>query len=69
MARCEECNYYDPGNELQHCNNPYAELDPFGFEMFEEIDCDAFENIASSHESIVDMVVHEDIELFIFGGR
>jgi hypothetical protein len=37
--------------------------------MPDEIDCDGFENASHSQESIVDMVVHEDIEMFIFGGR
>ena len=69
MARCENCNYFDVNNALQGCTHPYVELNPFGFEMSVDIDCDTFENIAYSHESVVDMVVHEDIEMLIFGGR
>ncbi len=69
MARCRNCYYYDVYNKSRQCNHPYLEPNPFGFDMPDEIDCDGFENAARSHESIVDLVVHEDIEMFIFGGR
>ncbi len=70
IARCKNCNYYDSYyNRPKRCNHPYIEPNPFGFDMPEEIDCDGFENVTNSHESIVDLVIHEDIELFIFGGR
>ena len=69
MARCSECAYYDSANSLQRCSHPLIELNPFGYDDDDEIECDQFQAIAYSHESIVDMVVHEDIELFMFGGR
>ena len=46
-----------------------GESDIFGLDMPEEIDCDCFECAAYLHESIIDLVVHEDIEMFIYGGR
>ena len=69
IARCKNCNYYNTFNRQKLCSHPYIEPNPFGFDMPEELDCEGFENVAGSHESIVDTVVHEDIELFIFGGR
>ena len=69
MVRCEDCVHFDAANPMQYCSHPLVELNPFGFDIPEEIDCDGFENAAYSHESVVDMVVHEDIELFMFGGR
>ena len=69
MARCKDCFYYDVYNRLRHCSHPYLEPNPFGLDMPEELDCDGFENVNQSQESIVDLVVHEDIEMFIFGGK
>jgi len=64
-----DCLFFGTEGSLQRCTNHQMALNLFGFDLPEEIDCDAFENVVYSQESVVDMVVHEDIELFIFGGR
>lgn len=69
MARCMDCLFFETEGSLHHCTHTQMALNLFGFDLPEEIDCDAFEHAVCSHESVVDMVVHEDIELFIFGGR
>ena len=69
MARCMDCLFFGADGSLQRCNHPQMAISLFGFDLPEEIDCDAFENAAFSHESVVDRVVHENIELFFFGGR
>jgi len=69
MARCDECNFYEKGHGLKRCRHPYMESDIFGLDMPAEIDCDCFECAAYAYESVIDLVVHEDIEMFIYGGR
>jgi len=69
MARCDECTFYEKGNGLKQCRHPYMEADIFGLDMPAEIDCDCFECVTYSYESVIDLVVHEDIEMFIYGGR
>lgn len=69
MARCDECNFYERNNGSKQCSHPYMESDIFGLDMPEEIACDCFECTVDSYESVVDLVLHEDIEMFIYAGR
>ena len=44
MARCMDCLFFDTEGSLPRCTHPQMALNLFGFDLPEEIDCDAFEN-------------------------